>query len=61
MARFSKDFYEDINEIQPYSDLKRLIQNSDPTVRSRVLNLIGNLCRHTNYFYQVMQKYELIR
>lgn len=61
MARFSKDYYEDINEIQPYSDLRRLIQNPDPAVRSRVLNLVGNLCRHTNYFYQVMQKYELIR
>jgi fused-like protein len=61
MARFSKDYYEDINEIQPYADLRRLIQHTDPAIRSRVLNLIGNLCRHTNYFYEVMQKYDLIK
>jgi fused-like protein len=61
LARFSKDYYEDINEIQPYTDLKRLIGHKDPAIRSRVLNLIGNLCRHTNYFYEIMQKYDLIK
>ena len=30
-------------------------------LRRLVLNLIGNLCRHTNYFYEIMQKYDLIR
>jgi len=40
--------------------LKQLIVHDEPTVRSKVCNLIGNLCRHTGYFYDKLLKHGLI-
>ena len=37
-----------------------LIQNSDAGIRAKVCNLIGNLCRHTGFFYDKLQKSGLI-
>ena len=30
-------------------------------IRSKVCNLIGNICRHSNYFYDMLVKYDLIK
>ena len=54
MARVSEQYYKYIDEMEIYSDLIQLINHSDPVIRSRVLNLIGNLCRHTKYFYKIL-------
>lgn len=54
MARVSDKYYKDIDEMQIYPDLLNLMNHPDPVIRSRVLNLIGNLCRHTKYFYQIL-------
>lgn len=43
LARISKDFYESIHQAGMYKELKALIQHTDPGVRAKVCNLIGNL------------------
>ncbi len=60
LARLSKDFYDFIHKATLYSELRVLIQNSDAGIRAKVCNLIGNLCRHTGFFYDKLQKSGLI-
>jgi len=43
-----------------YEEMKVLISHKEATVRSKVCNLIGNLCRHTAYFYDKLLKAGLI-
>ncbi len=43
-----------------YEELKILISHEEANVRSKVCNLIGNLCRHTAYFYDKLLKAGLI-
>lgn len=33
-----------------------LLNHSDPQLRAKVLNLIGNLCRHSSYFYKKLSE-----
>ena len=35
--------------------------HKDPGIRAKVCNLIGNLCRHTGFFYEKLLKYGLIQ
>ena len=37
------------------------MNNSDPQVRSRVLNLIGNMCRHSGYFYSGIKSHGILK
>ena len=60
LARISKDFYENIHNANIYNDLKNLIVHQDASIRAKVCNLIGNLCRHTGFFYEKLLKYGLI-
>ena len=60
LARISKDFYEHIHNANIYQDLKVLILHKDAGIRAKVCNLIGNLCRHTGFFYEKLLKYGLI-
>lgn len=61
IARHSKELYDFIDAIDPYEDLRRLVSHADPQVRSRVLNLIGNLCRHSCFFYKKLQATGILR
>lgn len=60
LARISKDFYENIHNANIYNDLKTLIVHKDASIRAKVCNLIGNLCRHTGFFYEKLLKFGLI-
>ena len=61
LARISGDYYEPIHNINIYKDLGVLIQHEqDPTIQAKVCNLIGNLCRHSDYFYQSLLLNNLI-
>jgi len=60
LARISKDFYEPIHNANIYADLNTLIQHPDAGIRAKVCNLIGNLCRHTQFFYEKLLKHGLI-
>uniref|UniRef100_A0A7S3MHS7 non-specific serine/threonine protein kinase n=1 Tax=Favella ehrenbergii TaxID=182087 RepID=A0A7S3MHS7_9SPIT len=60
LARISKEFYEPIHNANIYVDLNTLICHDDAGIRAKVCNLIGNLCRHTGYFYEKLLKHRLI-
>lgn len=51
IARSSKDTYEKIQPINPCADIKVLLKSNDIEVKSKALFLLGNLCRHSSYFY----------
>mmetsp|Transcript_3462 Transcript_3462/g.2457 ORF Transcript_3462/g.2457 Transcript_3462/m.2457 type:complete len:126 (-) Transcript_3462:384-761(-) len=61
LARISKDYYEPIHTANIYPELKTLISHKDATIRAKVCNLIGNLCRHTGFFYEKLLKFGLIQ
>jgi fused len=69
LARISQDYYEPIHQINIYDDLAALIQYHKepstpppltPAIQAKVCNLIGNLCRHSDYFYQSLLQNKLI-
>ena len=60
LARISREFYEAIHNANVYNDLKALIIHEDAGIRAKVCNLIGNLCRHTGYFYEKLLKFGLV-
>ena len=60
LARISKDFYDPIHNANIYADLNNLILHEDAGIRAKVCNLIGNLCRHTGFFYEKLLKHRLI-
>ena len=60
LARISKEFYEPIHAAGLYECLNSLIVNPSPQIRSKVCNLIGNLCRHTSFFYDKLLREKLI-
>jgi fused-like protein len=37
-----------------------LIENKDSNIRSKVCNLIGNICRHSSFFYDKILNHGLI-
>jgi fused len=61
IARHSKEVYEHIDGIDPYEDIRRLMGHPDPQVRSRALNLIGNMCRHSGFFYAKLQAQGILK
>ena len=61
LARLSKDNYESIHSSNIYQPLKKLIDHSDSAVRSKVCNLIGNICRHSSFFYDLLIDHGLIQ
>jgi fused len=60
LARLQKENYELIHQINIYSDLRRLIEHRDSGIRSKVCNLIGNICRHSSYFYDLILEHGLV-
>jgi len=60
LARLQKENYELIHQISIYSDLSRLIEHRDSGIRSKVCNLIGNICRHSSFFYDLILEHGLV-
>lgn len=60
MARLSPEFYPIIHEANLYEEFAVLIRVSEKEVRGRMCTLIGNLCKHSAFFYEPLAKYELI-
>jgi fused-like protein len=55
LCRKSQNVYTAIHKLNILSDLKYLLDNSDSSIKSRVCNLIGNMCRHTEFFYDELK------
>jgi fused-like protein len=54
IARAGSQFYAQLHEkVDPYSAFIHLLEkkNTDPNVQSRVCNAIGNMARHSAFFY----------
>lgn len=39
----------------------RLLAHPDPGVRARACNLLGNMCRHSAYFYSALDRHGLVQ
>eukprot|EP00892_Ulva_mutabilis_P007689 jgi/Ulvmu1/5292/UM022_0086.1 len=52
--------YELIHRADIYGHLRKLFSHPDPGVRMRLCSLIGNLCRHSAYFYRHLDTHDII-
>ena len=61
LCRKNKDVYPTLNQLGILPDLKNLLENSgESQFKSRVCNLLGNMCRHSDFFYEPMKKSGII-
>jgi fused-like protein len=60
LCRPSQNVYKVIHDLNIYNDIKTLIEGSDSNIKARVCNLIGNMCRHTDFFYEEIKNQGLI-
>ncbi|CAD2219526.1 fused [Angomonas deanei] len=60
LARLSKDFYPAIHGANLYDTFAVLFQQTEKEIRGKMCTLIGNLCKHSPYFYEPMSKYKLV-
>lgn len=47
----AQDFYEPIYKAGLVGLLKNFLSNEDPDIRAKACSAIGNMCRHSSYFY----------
>jgi fused-like protein len=47
----AQDFYVPIDKGGLVGFLKNLLSNEDPDIRAKACSAIGNMCRHSSYFY----------
>jgi len=59
LFRVSKDYYDSIHAASMYSSWKTLLQHRDPRVRAKMCNLIGNLCKHSPFFYVELERAQI--
>lgn len=50
----AQDFYESIGEANIWDALKACPHHTDPGIRSKACSALGNMCRHTPYFYDAL-------
>jgi fused-like protein len=61
LCRKSSEIYNTIHQLNIFPDLKNLLENSNETsFKSRVCNLLGNMCRHTDFFYEQIKSSGII-
>ncbi|OQR88028.1 protein kinase [Achlya hypogyna] len=61
VARGSKGHYAAIAATPDLlQDLQALLGHADPVVRAKACNCVGNLCRHSSYFYPLLCRYQLL-
>ena len=64
MARSNVNCYPSIDAAQGahlYDFIRALLhQSPDPNLRGKLCNLLGNMCRHSDYFYEVLKNHGLI-
>lgn len=49
-----QDFYEAIDRADLLEFLKNFLIHEDADVRAKVCSAIGNMCRHSSYFYNLL-------
>ncbi|GJN10615.1 hypothetical protein PR202_ga28723 [Eleusine coracana subsp. coracana] len=61
LARMSKDFYEPIDKAGLVGFLKNFLSSEDPDIRAKACSAIGNMCRHSSYFYGSLSANKVIQ
>eukprot|EP00762_Andalucia_godoyi_P005539 ANDGO_00575.mRNA.1 Serine/threonine-protein kinase TIO len=60
LARVSKENYPFLDELRIVSLLTALFDHPSPSVASKSCNLVGNLCRHSDFFYSHIGSTDMI-
>ncbi|XVE99200.1 hypothetical protein REPUB_Repub03eG0176600 [Reevesia pubescens] len=60
LARMDKGFYEFINGASILDTLRGFLTHEDPNVRAKACNALGNMCRHSAYFYDSLARHDII-
>ena len=60
LARLHRDNYTPLAKANPYAQLRKLLSHTEPAVRARVCNLLGNMCRHSAYFHTALDRHGLL-
>uniref|UniRef100_A0A803LA52 non-specific serine/threonine protein kinase n=1 Tax=Chenopodium quinoa TaxID=63459 RepID=A0A803LA52_CHEQI len=48
------DFYKYIEKADILKRLKELLGSDDCTLRAKACSVVGNMCRHSSYFYDLL-------
>lgn len=49
-----QEFYEPIAAADIWNSMKVFMNHADANLRSKTCSVIGNLCRHTPFFYTAL-------
>merc|ERR1711959_640037 len=60
LSRLSKEYYPKLHQINCCPQLKALLACCNANIRAKVCNAIGNMARHSDSFYEVIQRTGLL-
>ncbi|PRP76426.1 hypothetical protein PROFUN_12038 [Planoprotostelium fungivorum] len=60
LARMSKEYYQFMSTPSMFTAWREMLNHPDPTITAKMCNLIGNLCKHSAYFYEDLEKWDII-
>ncbi|KAK4279469.1 hypothetical protein QN277_011248 [Acacia crassicarpa] len=60
LARMDKAFYEYIKGASILEFLKGFLLHEDPNVRAKTCSALGNMCRHSAYFYSSLARHQIV-
>ncbi|XP_062091497.1 serine/threonine-protein kinase TIO isoform X1 [Humulus lupulus] len=60
LARMDKELYEYINRASILEHLKGFLIHEDPNIRAKTCSALGNMCRHSSYFYSSLAMHQII-
>ncbi|KAI9124606.1 hypothetical protein K1719_004528 [Acacia pycnantha] len=60
LARMDKAFYEYIKGASILEFLKGFLLHEDPNVRAKTCSALGNMCRHSAYFYSSLARQQIV-
>lgn len=60
LARLAKEYYPRLDSAHTCEQLVHLLRHEEASVRARACNVIGNMCRHSDYFYAKLRREGII-
>ncbi|XP_021910831.1 serine/threonine-protein kinase TIO-like [Carica papaya] len=60
LARMDKGFYEFIHGASILESLRVFLIHEDPNLRAKACSALGNMCRHSSYFYCSLAKHQIV-
>ncbi|XP_071704139.1 serine/threonine-protein kinase TIO-like [Rutidosis leptorrhynchoides] len=59
IAKMDQEFYKPIEGADILQQLKAFLTHEDPNVRAWTLSAIGEMCKHSSYFYSLLAKHNI--